>query len=56
MDCFPDQMDKVQSPAILNSIHATHDEAPSTQQQPSPLFAGTDSELLPGGNFGGDHT
>lgn len=42
MDCFLDQMGKVQAPAILNSIHATHNEAPSTQQQPSPLFAGTD--------------
>lgn len=35
MDCFLDQMNKVQAPAILNSIHATHKEAPSTQQHPS---------------------
>lgn len=42
MDCFLDQMDKVQAPAVLNSIHATHKEAPSTQQHPSPLFTGTE--------------
>lgn len=42
MDCLLDQMDKVQAPAILNSVHATHMEAPSTQQHPSPLSTGTE--------------
>lgn len=30
IDCFLDQRERVQAPAVLNSVHASHEEAPST--------------------------
>lgn len=35
IDCFLDQMDKVQAPATLNSTHAAHQEEPGMPQHPS---------------------
>lgn len=49
MDCFLDHMDKVQAAAALNSIHATHKEAPSTQQHLSSVRR--NRLLFPGGNL-----
>lgn len=48
-----DQMNKVQAPAVLNSIHATHKEALALSSTPL-LYS--QEELLPGGSFGDDHT
>ncbi|XP_014651580.1 PREDICTED: cytochrome P450 2C39-like [Ceratotherium simum simum] len=57
IDCFLDEMDKVQAPAALNSIHATHQQAPGTRQRPSSLPTGTEGpgEPFSGGDVGDDH-